>query len=221
MSTLRAARSCGVVAIAVTLNLAIASDTAIGQSVVPAAIVEDASDNAPVALFDYLTPGQRIELRADQTIVIGYLASCRLEAISGGIVIVGEERSIVDGGKLEAERVECDGGRIELTRENAAASGVAVYRAGAKIDQTLYSATPLFLLPAAETTELIEVERLDRTEAIHHFSARSGRLDLAEAGEYLNPGGIYKARAGDREIAFRIVVYARPGGPLVGRIAQF
>jgi hypothetical protein len=222
MSILRAVGSFGLVSVATASLLAIATPgIAISQTTRPVAIIEDASDNAPLAVFDYLTPGQRIELRSDQTIVIGYLASCRLESISGGVVIVGEERSTITGGTVEAGRVECDGGQIELTRENAAASGVAVYRNGDGIDMKLYSATPVFLLPVVGEDDVIEVERLDRSEPMRRFTAQSGRFDLADAGAHLNPGGTYKARNGDREIAFRIVVYARPGGSLVGRIAQF
>ncbi|MFQ5566545.1 MAG: hypothetical protein ACE5EU_09300 [Paracoccaceae bacterium] len=219
MSFLRAVCSFGL-CLAATASLA-TPGTAVSQTTRPVAIVEDASINAPVAVFDYLVLGQRIELNPEQSVVIGYLASCRLETITGGVVIIGEERSTLTGGTIDADQVECDGGQIELTRENAAASGVAVYRTGADVEMRLYSATPVFLLPAAGADDVIEIERIDRAEPTHRFTARSGRFDLADAGAYLNPGGIYMARNGDREIAIRVVVYARPGGPLVGRIAQF
>lgn len=191
------------------------------QTSPPVAIVEEASDNAPVRAFDYLTRGQQIRLAGDATVSIGYLASCRLETISGGIITVGEKASVVSDGVVDTEQVDCDGGSIELTPEAAAASGVTIYRAGGETDRTLYSATPVFILATSAPEGTLEIDRLDRPEPTKIFKFRHGRVDLADASRPLNPGGLYQARYGSRRMTFRIVVYARPGGPLVGRIAQF
>jgi hypothetical protein len=194
---------------------------AIAQVATPVAIVEYASDNAPVMVFEYLTLGQRIELADGAKIAIGYLASCRLETISGGTVTIGEINSTISGGTVEAEQVDCDGGRIKLTREAAAASGVTVFRAQDTSALVLYSATPVFALPPRSQGGSIDIERLDRVEAIKTVTAAGSRVDLAEAGAPLNPGGLFEARYGKHQMTFRIVVYARPGGPLVGRLVQF
>ena len=212
----RAAAILGVALIGFT-----APRAAIAQVATPVAIVEHASDNAPVVVFEYLTRGQRIELADGAKVAIGYLASCRLETISGGTVTIGEINSTISGGTVEAERVDCDGGRIKLTREAAAASGVAVFRAPDSSDQVLYSATPVFLLPPRSQGGSIDVERLDRMEDIKTVTPVGSWVDLAEVGVPLNPGGLYEARYGKHQLTFRIVVYARPGGPKVGRLVQF
>ena len=212
---------CAATILGVALIGLAAPRAAIAQIATPVAIVEHASDNAPVVAFEYLTRGQRIELADGAKIVIGYLASCRLETISGGTVTIGEINSTISGGTVVAEQVDCDGGRIKLTPEAAAASGVTVFRAPDTSDLVLYSATPVFALPPTSQGGSIDVERLDRMEDIRTVTPVGSWVDLAEVGVPLNPGGDYMARYGKHQITFRIVVYARPGGPLVGRLVQF
>jgi len=206
--------------LSLTASLATAS-IAFAQSAVPVAIVEDASPDAPVAMFEYLSYGQKIELKGNDRVVIGYLSTCRLETIAGGTVRIGKDRSTVTAGLISAEQVECDGGRIQLTREAAAASGVTVYRGPDQADRMLYSATPVLDVGQTHGDGALEIRRLDRPESPLRFEPTEGRVDLAEASSPLNPGGLYEARYGERELIFRIVVYARPGGPLVGRVARF
>ena len=44
-------------------------------------------------------------------------------------------------------------------------------------------------------------------------------VDLSAHGKSLKPGGLYRARAGERTIVFKVDAYARPGkGPIVGRL---
>lgn len=222
MTILRLESVCRVAAIlGVALIGLTAPRAAIAQIATPVAIVEHASDNAPVVVFEYLTRGQRIELADGAKIVIGYLASCRLETIFGGTVTIGEIKSTISGGTVEAEQVDCDGGQIKLTREAAAASGVTVFRAQDTSDLVLYSATPVFALPPRSQGGSIDVERLDRMEDIKTITPTGSRVDLAELDVPLNPGGLYEVRYGKHQMTFRIVVYARPGGPLVGRLVQF
>ena len=56
----------------------------------PVAIVEEASDDAPINVFDYLLNGDKFVLPNGATVVIGYMSSCRRETVKGGEVIIGE-----------------------------------------------------------------------------------------------------------------------------------
>ena len=178
------------------------------------------TEDAPVAAFEYLTTGWSMELQEDVTIVLGYLTSCRREVITGGRVTIGTEKSIVDGGQVTHEQVPCDGGQIDLTQEAVAASGVIVFRSPNDPDVTLYSATPIFTFAPGLKTSSVEIERLDRTEEVRRYPITKARVDLLELDSPLNSGGLYEVRYGEEARSFRIVVYARPGGPLVGRLIR-
>src|ERR1700732_3345821 len=89
------------------------------------ALVEDiAAPSAGVQFMDYLSTGQVIRLRAGETIVIDYLRSCLRETIAGGSITIGAEESLVAGGQIRREKVECDGGKMLLTAEQASKRGV-------------------------------------------------------------------------------------------------
>ena len=105
----------------------VGGQTARAQS--PVAIVEDISVTVSgVELLEYVNRGRAIELGATGTLVLGYLNSCVRETINGGSVTVGEDRSIVEGGKVSRERVECGGGKMQLTLDQARKSSVVVFR---------------------------------------------------------------------------------------------
>jgi hypothetical protein len=192
----------------------------LSQNSLPVVIVEEASEGAPVAAFEYLPIGWNFELRQDATIVLGYLTSCRREVITGGRVTIGNEQSVVDGGQIAYETVPCDGGQIDLTQEAVAASGVIVFRGPDDPDVTLYSATPVFTFAPETELSILEIERVDRTEEVRRYPIEKARVDLLELDSPLNSGGLYEVRYGEEARSFRIVVYARPGGPLVGRLVR-
>jgi hypothetical protein len=192
----------------------------LAQDRLPVVIVEDASAQAPVAAFEYLPAGLNIQLQDDATIILGYLTSCRREVITGGQVTIGREQSVVVGGQVSFETVPCDGGQIDLTQEAVAASGVVVYRSPNDPDVTLYSATPVFTFGRASDISVLEIERLDRQEEVRRYPIEKARVDLLELDSPLNSGGHYEVRYGEEVRSFRIVVYARPGGPLVGRLVR-
>ena len=89
----------------------------------PAAIIDEI--NAPsvqLQAMDYVVEGQRIALRPGDSIILGYLASCQRERITGGEIVVGATQSQVIGGDVRRDKVECDGGSIQLTADQAAKS---------------------------------------------------------------------------------------------------
>lgn len=194
---------------------------ALAETREPVAIVEDASANAPVAVFDYLHGGEWIELSGGAQVVIGYFASCRLESIVGGRVIIGQSRSEVLGGKIDVSQVDCDAGQIDITPDAAAASGVAVFRARPGELPKVFSATPVILLDDAIPDAPLSILRRDRPEPARILAVRGGRVDLSESGTVLTPGGDYEIRHGQRSAVFRVVVYARPDGQLITRLVRF
>ncbi|WP_425404185.1 hypothetical protein [Hwanghaeella sp.] len=174
----------------------------------PSALVEDiTSDRDDVQLMDYLEPGQTIKLAADETIVIGYLTTCVQETITGGTVTIGQDESTVAGGKKESAWVDCDGGPVVAqvgAEQEAGAAGTrnTTIKTDIKSERMLFGVSPIIKLssPVSE----IEVTRLDTSEVIHRISANGLIVDLAEAKIALTPGGIYQAKAGDRQTVFTI-----------------
>jgi hypothetical protein len=195
----------------------------------PVAIVEDVSmSGAGVAFMDYLEAGQTIALGGNGRITIGYLRSCMREIVTGGTVTVGDEQSQVDGGEVVRERVECDGGKLELTVEQAGKSTVMVLRTppdspGSMSPRpafTIYGTSPV-LRPYGSAREIV-VERVDRPSEILRLAMTEGFVDMSTRGLSLVAGGLYRARAGDRAVTFKVDSYAQPGpGPLIGRLVSF
>lgn len=195
----------------------------------PAALVEDVtSKSAGVQFMDYVVPGRAIRLAPGDTLVLSYLKSCRRETITGGTVTVGDERSTVAEGKVEAEKVDCDAGKLNLTTAQAAKSGTMVFRsAPGKLppaDVVLYGLSPVLELPGGGK---ISFERLDRTADLIEFEIAAADLvrgsfyDLAKRQLAFAAGGLYRVRAGAHERVVRISAQAQPGAtPLVGRLLR-
>ena len=195
----------------------------------PAALVEDVdAPGASIGFMDYLVPGQVIELGPKGTLKLGYLKSCLSETITGGRVTIGLQKSEVRGGRVKRERVECDGGRLQLSAEEAGKSAVLVLRApppgraGARARPSfkIYGASPL--IRSAGGAGKVVIERLDRPGDAIEVALERGRADLAVLGRALKPGGIYRARNGEKSVVFDVDPWARPGpGPIIGRLVEF
>jgi hypothetical protein len=198
----------------------------------PAAIVEDVEGAIKdVQPFDYLVPGTQLQLPPRTTLVIGYLKSCAHETITGGKVLIGTEQSTVDGGQLLRETVECDGGHMQLTANQAAKSGVMVFRGtprpapAAQPQLTVYGVSPIFTLAGADR---LEITRLDQAgqppldfPVARAKAGRSTALDLAKQNIALAPGGVYQASGGAHSVVFKIDALAKPGAaPAVGRLVR-
>ena len=195
----------------------------------PVALVEDV--NAPrahVGFMDYVVAGQVIELGAAGTLKLGYLKSCLSESIVGGRVTVGLQKSKVRGGTIKTERVECDGGRLELSAEEAGKSAVLVLRRPPKSRAKsrsrpsfkIYGASPL--IRSAGAVGKVVIERLDRPGKAIEVELDGGLADFATMGRALKPGGIYRARNGERSVVFDVDPLALPGpGPIIGRLVEF
>src|SRR3954452_12952749 len=99
------------------------------QPLVPIALVEDVkSATADIEFMDYVGKGQVIKLEPSDVLVLSYLKSCEHETITGGSVVVGAERSEIQGGQIARAKVLCDGGKMRLSSQQASKSAASAYR---------------------------------------------------------------------------------------------
>ncbi|MCA3263444.1 MAG: hypothetical protein ING44_15980 [Telmatospirillum sp.] len=205
----------------------------------PVAIVEDAKGrNLDVDFMDYLEAGRVVKLGAGDELVVGYLASCWRETIKGGTVTIGAEQSAVAGGTVRREKVACSGTKMQLTSDQAAKSGVMVFRApprptaaaasAAQPTQTIYGLSPVLDVKGGGQ---ITIARLDQAEAPVTLDIPAQQLmrgsffDMAKADRALAAGGIYRISvggAGDaRQIVFKVDTEAKPGAaPMLSRLLR-
>jgi len=192
----------------------------------PVALVEEVRGKpAGIEFMDYVPAGKVIRLRPRDAIVLGYLASCWRETITGGTVTVGSEKSDVQGGRIARARVACDGGRIALTAGQAKQSAGTSFRAPDDALPTLYGLSPVI---EANGGDALLIVRTDRPGE-HHVATlpvRRGKrrsfFDFAAAGKTLAAGGTYRASIGTRQVFFRIDPRARKRGvPIISRLLRF
>ncbi|MBT7956812.1 MAG: hypothetical protein HN731_16575 [Rhodospirillaceae bacterium] len=176
----------------------------------PSAIVEDISSTSKsIQFMDYLTPGRKIDVGIGNRIIIGYLRSCVRETIKGGQVTIGQKQSVVRGGKVTRERVECDGGNLQNMTTKGSGSAVTVFRAKpggkSKLPQsqlTIYGTTPFVSLSAK--VSIIKYQRLDKKAQPLDIKVVGAISDLAKHKTQLIPGGLYRLTAGSKSIVFSV-----------------
>ncbi len=196
----------------------------------PVAVVEEVKGKVSgVEFMDYVTPGTKIELGRNATVVLSYTKSCRREMITGGTVTVGAEQSAVEHGKIEYRIVDCDAGRIELSEREASQSAATVFRKLSPQEAEAPQITLHGRSPVVETNGpgALVIERLDRPGERHEFvvgrkSLVHGRFyDLARAHTGLTPGATYRATVGALKVAFKVDARAKSGAtPIVGRLLR-
>ena len=200
----------------------------------PVAIVEEVqSRSAGVAAMDYVSAGKRIRLGPGDRLVLGYLTSCVREEIVGGTVTIKTSGSKVVDGAVTRSKTACDGGQMALPQVASKGSTVMVFRAPPRHENakglpapqlTLYGASPLVDIAGSGT---LVIERLDVPGEHYAIPLGSSQLlrgaffDFAKSGKSLQPGGLYRAQAGERQIVFAVDRFAKPGqGPMVGRLLR-
>jgi hypothetical protein len=197
----------------------------------PVAMVEDVTGNsAGVGPLDYLAAGRSIRLGASDRLVLDYLHSCIRETITGSLLVVGAEQSVVHGGKVTRETISCDGGQLQLSADQSQKSEVIVFRkkpTDAKLppaQRTLYGLSPLFELPGPGE---LTIERLDRPGAKIELNLTSADLthrrfyDFAKSGRTLAGGGLYRATFANTSVVFKLAETAEAGeAPPMARLLQ-
>jgi len=199
----------------------------------PVAIVEDARGKLDVDFMDYLELGRVLKLGANDELTLGYLRSCWRETIRGGTVTVGAEQSTVAGGTVRREKVACAGAKMQLTADQAAKSGVMVFRAPPRANQaaatpqpsqTIYGLSPVLDVKGGGQ---VTIARLDRAEAPvtldvpAHMLMRGSFFDLAKTDRALAAGGLYRISVGAREVVFKVDSEAKAGQmPVLSRLLR-
>jgi hypothetical protein len=191
----------------------------------PVALVEDVRGNSVgVEFMDYLTAGKVIKLKSQDSVMLGYLASCWSETITGGTVTVGAEQSEVQGGQVNRLKVPCNPGKIALTAKQANQSAGTSFRAPEDDPVLLYGVSPVI---EATGGAAVLIARIDQPGEHHTVTiprkkgTRTSFADLAATGKRLVPGGLYRVSVGARQIVFRIDPGAKPGRvPVISRLLR-
>jgi hypothetical protein len=226
-----ALRTLGAATVAAVLAVATQVSAHLPAPLVATALVEDVkSETADIEFMDFVGNGQVIKLKPRDVLVLSYLKSCEHETITGGTVIVGVERSDVQGGKIVRAKVSCNGGKMRLSSQQASISAASVFRLqSAEIQPTLYARTPVIQIPKilANDNRTLLIERIDRPGERHELKideavARGSLYDLAKINVRLTRGAIYNASFGGHRMKFEIDAKAKSGpAPVISRLLRF
>ena len=182
-----------------------------GKAVEPVAIVEEASADAPVKIFSYLSQGQIINLGPKAELLIGFLRSCVQERVRGGVVKIGADRSQVTNGHRSAKLLDC-GGVAKLSRaESERGAALVMRKPPVPAPKILLMSTTPFIAPRPPASS-VRLTRLDRRETAMKLALRSGVADLAAMGVTLRRGGTYRVKAGAASTVVKIAPDAQAGG---------
>jgi hypothetical protein len=133
----------------------------------------------------------------------------------------------VSGGQVQREQIACGGGKMQLSAQEASKSGAVVFRGrpGAQPQLTLYGLSPVVDIKGGGH---LVIERLDRpgprleADVAAQQLFRGAFFDFAKTGKALEPGGVYRASVGSREIVFKIDPEAQAGNaPVIARLLRF
>jgi hypothetical protein len=192
---------------------------------VPTALVEDIkSATADVEFMDYVGAGQVIKLAPKDVLVLSYLKSCAHETITGGTVLVGAEKSEVQGGRIVRAKVACNGGKMQLASAEANASGASSFRLqSADVQPVLYALPPMIQLPKLQTKDsrTLVIERIDRPGdriEVAIGNDTGAFYDLAKAdARPLARGGTYRASLGPNKVTFKVDARAKVANAEAGK----
>jgi len=195
---------------------------------VPTAIVEDVKGKVEgVEFMDYVAPGKVIKLGPKASIVLGYMASCWRETITGGTVVIGTEQSMVHQSDVQRIKVDCDA-RAQLSDREANQGAATTFRTMVPGRTTpelvIYGLSPVVEVRAGGT---LVIERADVQGERYALPIKGDALlrgkfyDLARVNKALTAGGTYTATLGARKTTFRIAPNASAGPtPLIGRLVR-
>jgi len=220
-----------VITVASVVAVATQASARASAPLVPTALVEDVkSATADVEFMDYVGSRQVIKLGPSDVLVLSYLKSCEHETITGGTVVVGAERSEVQGGQIVRTTVPCDGGKMQLSAQQASQSAASAFRLqSADTLRTLYALAPVVQLPRnlASADRVLVVDRTDSPGESYRYEIDDTIItarfyDLAKTNLSLVRGATYDASIGGHKVTFRIDERAASGPtPVVSRLLRF
>jgi hypothetical protein len=157
--------------------------------------------------MDYVDIGRTVQLGENDTLVLGYLSSCIREVIVGGNVKIGAAESEIDGGTVTRSKVDCAGGSMQLSEDQAQQSGVMISRS--LKPPKVHSLQPVFSL---SSDGVLKIMRQDKSAEAMQIAILGRKIvDLADENISLEPGGIYRAEIGDKQLKFSVSQAAKPG----------
>ena len=165
----------------------------------PVAVVEaiNAADSG-ISLFDFLEPGDSIELGSPGDITLSYLTSCTTESIKGGRVTIGENQSQTDSAEISRTVSSCDGGGLLLTANQSVQSGAIATRDvddACKMDDdlTIFSTRPLLLFKSQKVNKVKFIRLCVDEPAFREkvSDASKSMLDMMHTKSELVPGARY------------------------------
>ena len=198
---------------------------------VPTAIVEDVKGKVDgVEFMDYVAPGKVIKLGPKASVVLGYMASCWRETITGGTVVIGTDQSMVHESDVQRIKVDCDA-RAQLSDREANQGAATTFRTMAPAQRAAGEAVTIFgLSPVVDVRGgggTLVIERTDVQGERYALPIKGDALlrgkfyDLSRANKALTAGGTYTATLGARKTTFRIAPNASAGPtPLIGRLVR-
>lgn len=199
------------------------------QGAAPAALVEDVSAGVKgIEAFDYVSAGKQIQLGSAGRLVLGYLASCQEETITGGVVTVGTDQSSVSGGSVDRKTVACAGKSMQLTAEQSGKSGGLVFRKPPSTNAAPAPATdrPRAMPPTGPVISLpkpgrLTIVRVDASAAPVTLDLPAKPVDLGKRGVRLAPGGTYQANYGASSVTFQIDAQSTADASPLARLIRF
>jgi len=155
--------------------------------------------------YDILAAGTRLELKAGESIDIGYFQSCMLEHIEGaGTIVIDERESWVVDGTVQQQKVDCANGGAVMQGAEVDAAVVVVRNAGLGKERVVASQMPLISAPGLDGRHQALIRRLDGAEPSISVELVDGSYDFALSGNKLTPGAQYEIRAGERHQRFTV-----------------
>jgi hypothetical protein len=172
--------------------------------------------------FDELKAGERLDLGAGGRAIIGYLGSCVRETIDGGTVVVGQDQSQVEGGKVARETIPCEATQLVLSEDQAGKSATVAMRPmpwERELRQIVPSRSPLIWV---EAKGQLSIRRLDSEDQQPlSLPIKDGKVDLALHQVELVPNGFYELQAGKKTMVIKIHNTAQAGSmPAMSRLVR-
>jgi hypothetical protein len=215
----------------------------------PTAIVEEIEPSIEgIEVMALLEPGEVVALDPKGHLVLGYLANCARESITGGRVVIGREQSIVEDGKVERTAASCPSASARTTQRVQVMAGIVVRSlpksgdAAPPVQQQVATVepgagpvtaarlaightVPIILLPS--TDAVLEIRRLDigvgsAADGFWRLRPSARLLDLGDFGVRLEPGASYVVSHGDHSMRLDVAASAHgDDAPPLSRLVRF
>ena len=192
----------------------------------PVALIEDINvQREDFQVMDFLDLGTKIELKTDETMVLGYLDSCIQETIRGGTITVGEARSVIVGGQVKRKLLTCEGNtKTSVTRSKKGDAGAVVFRNKTiakmpKAEHDVYGLSPLIYLTVKANE--VYLTRIDGKGKSYKIAVKNSIADLAQNGIKLRRNVSYRLKAGKRTTTFKVSAKARRKVAVLSRLLRF